>query len=88
MNITYKMQSIKEAYRKLRKRPWFRRSIGALKHWLHTNRGWDRHHDCEAKKAASKNTRPNEFNVRASKARRPESRFMKLRAFKLRYGIK
>ena len=45
------------------------------------------HHTCEARGTATKNTKANLWNVRASKSRRPEGRFQKLRAFKREFNI-
>jgi len=68
-------------------RPLRRPSIGQLKLWLHVNKGHRLHHACEDRGTATKNTRLNPLNIRASKANRPPSRFPKLRAFKREFGI-
>ena len=84
MNITEKLAALKARHRN-RKRKL--KTIGQLKAWLHARRGHLRHHACEARGTASKNTHRNIWNVRSSKGVRPEGRFMKLRAFKHQFGL-
>lgn len=87
MNLTEKIAEIRAKHKSRKRRPWFRRSIGALKGWFHSRRQHERHHPCAARGTAAKNTHPNRWNIRASKGIRPEARFMKLRAFKQRYNL-
>jgi len=88
-SIAERIAEIKAAHKAKKRtiRHWARRSIGNLKAYLSYPYKHERHHACAALGTASKNTNPNKFNIRASKALRPESRFMKLRAFKLRYRL-
>ena len=89
MSIIDKLAAITTRHRANKRRPWWKRSIGALKAALHS-RYPNRHpRHCQSVKygTAAKNTHPNQWNIRGRKNVRQDSRFAKLVAFKRQYGI-
>lgn len=89
-SIQDQIAAIKAKHREQKKRrPWWKRSIGALKGAYHSlnNLQNERHHPSAKYKNAAKNTHRNPANVRGSKSKRPSGHHAKHYAFKYRFGL-
>lgn len=89
MSIIDKLKNITARHKANKRRPWWKRSIGAFKAALHSrypNRH-ERHHPCAKRGTAAKNTHANRWNIRGRKGIRVSGHHAKHYAFKSRFGI-